>query len=392
MHSVLKMTLMKLLTRKLSLTPNQWNQSPKTAVLLLNMGGPNNAEEVRPYLQELFLDEEILKLPVQPLLGRFIAWRRTPAIIKRYEDHLGHYSPTDKWFKLQGAALENKMDKISPLTAPHKCYSAFRYAEPRTPTVINELKAEMESIDKIVLFSQYPQHSCSTSGSSLCDAYRSMKKSLGKEESSKVSVIDNWYSFPGYAELWTGMIESKLASLKEEHGYGNEDIHVVYSAHSLPEAYIYEKGDQYANEIQATVDLVHKNLGEFKHTLGWQSKVGPKQRKWLSPSTPEILDANTHKCVLVVPIAFTTDHIETLDEIDLEFKEDHADKNEHIEVFDRVDCFNDMPEFTDLTARILKNHIDDNFTTKIRGQCQNCDGKDCRNMRKYFHEVNAAKV
>lgn len=111
--------------------------------------------------------------------------------------------------------------------------------------------------------------------------------------------------------------------------------------------------------------------------------MGPKQRKWLSPSTPDILDANTHKCVLVVPIAFTTDHIETLDEIDLEFKEDHADKNEHIEVFDRVDCFNDMPEFTDLTARILKNHIDDNFTTKIRGQCQNCDGKDCRNMRKY---------
>ena len=133
------MTLSKFITRKLSLSQNFF-QTPKTAVLLLNMGGPNSAEEVRPYLQELFLDEEILKLPVQPLLGRFIAWRRTPAIIKRYEEALGHYSPTDKWFKLQGEALEKKMDEISPLTAPHKCYSAFRYAEPRTPSVVNELR------------------------------------------------------------------------------------------------------------------------------------------------------------------------------------------------------------------------------------------------------------
>ena len=117
--------------------------------------------------------------------------------------------------------------------------------------------------------------------------------------------------------------------------------------------------------------------------MAWQSKVGPKQRKWLSPSTPDIIDANTHKCVLCVPIAFTTDHIETLDEIDLEFKEDHADKNENIEVFDRVDCFNDMPEFTELQARIVKNHIDEDFKTQIRGQCKNCEGKDCRNMRKY---------
>jgi len=355
-------------------------------------GGPNSAEEVRPYLQELFLDEEILKLPAQPLLGRFIAWRRTPAIIKRYEDALGHFSPTDKWFKLQGEALEKKMDRISPSTAPHKCYSAFRYAEPRTPSVVNELKKDFENIEKVVLFSQYPQHSCSTSGSSLCDAYRSMTKSLSKVEATKVSVIDNWYSFNGYAELWESMIMKKLQFLMETHGYTPDDIHVIYSAHSLPEAYVLEKGDQYANEIQATVDLVHKNLTNFKHTLAWQSKVGPKQRKWLSPSTPDIIDANTHKCVLVVPIAFTTDHIETLDEIDLEFKEDHADKNEHIEVFDRVDCFNDMPEFTDLQARILKNHIDENFETRIRGQCKNCEGKDCRNMRKYFLEVNAAKL
>ena len=115
------MNFSRLLNRTLSSSKVQYN-APKTAILLLNMGGPNSAEEVRPYLQELFLDEEILKLPVQPLLGRFIAWRRTPQIIKRYEDALGGYSPTDMWFKLQGRALEKRMDQVSPRTAPHKCY------------------------------------------------------------------------------------------------------------------------------------------------------------------------------------------------------------------------------------------------------------------------------
>merc|ERR1711981_1013911 len=139
----------------------------------------------------------------------------------------------------------------------------------------------------------------------------------------------------------------------ENENLQDSDIHVIYTAHSLPEAYVTEKGDKYAQEITDTVAAVHGGaLSACEHTLAWQSKVGPKQRKWLQPSTPDVLSSNKHKCVLLVPIAFTSDHIETLDEIDIEFKED-SEKNEAIEIFARVECFNDREQFTDLLATIV---------------------------------------
>ena len=107
----------------------------KTLVILLNMGGPQNKDEVHPYLKELFQDREILKLPFQKVLGRYIAWRRTPNIQERYEE-IGQYSPTKGIMDDQSAEIAQKLDQIHPQSAPHVCVSGFRYCSPRTSEMI----------------------------------------------------------------------------------------------------------------------------------------------------------------------------------------------------------------------------------------------------------------
>jgi ferrochelatase len=146
-----------------------------------------------------------------------------------------------------------------------------------------------------------------------------------------------------------------------------------------------EKGDRYNQEIQGTVENIEKKLKEHglehRHELGWQSKVGPKRTKWLSPSTPEVIQQSNEKAIFIVPVAFTTDHIETLDEIDIEFREyvEEAGK-----LFCRAECFNLEKSFIDLCAKLVQEHIAESYMSAIRPCCENCVGKDCAAMREYF--------
>lgn len=350
----------------------------KTAILLLNMGGPESAEEVHPYLKELFQDRELLRLPAQKILGNFIAWRRTPFIQQRYEE-LGQYSPTRKIMEDQGKRIAALLDKTSPATAPHACVPGFRYAVPRTGTEIERFR----DAENIILFSHYPQHSCSTSGSSLCDAYRWLKDK--NELKKKISVIDRWWDREDYTDLWADLIEKKFREFKDNHNLNDEDILILYSAHSLPEAYCFEKGDRYNQEIEGSVRNIEAKLASLGmkhgHALGWQSKVGPKKTKWLSPSTPEVISKTSEKAILIVPIAFTTDHIETLDEIDIEFREyvEEAGK-----LFCRAECFNLEDSFIQLCVKLIEEHIEGNLLSSIRPCCENCVGNDCASMRSFF--------
>ena len=118
-----------------------------TLIVLLNMGGPQNKDEIHPYLKELFQDRELLKLPFQKILGRFIAWRRTPKIQERYEE-IGQYSPTKKIMEDQCDAISKELDLIHPDSAPHKCVSGFRYCSPRT----GEMISEFDQANRIILF------------------------------------------------------------------------------------------------------------------------------------------------------------------------------------------------------------------------------------------------
>ena len=181
------------------------------------------------------------------------------------------------------------------------------------------------------------------------------------------------------------LIQRKFEEMKKEHGLKDEDIRIIYSAHSLPESYCLEKGDKYNEEIQGSVDRIEKVLQEtgLRHegALAWQSKVGPQRTKWLTPSTPHVIAETKQKAILMVPIAFTTDHIETLDEIDIEFR-GYAD--EVVDHFARVDCFNMEEKFIDLCAQLLIEHITADYKSSIRPCCVNCEGTDCASMRKYF--------
>ena len=357
------------------------DSSVKTLVILLNMGGPQNKDDIHPYLKELFQDRELLKLPFQKILGRIIAWRRTPKIQERYEE-IGQYSPTKKIMDEQCIEISKKLDLNRPESAPHVCVSGFRYCSPRPGEMIKKYK----NAERIILFSQYPQHSCATSGSSLCDAYRWLDKQSGEEYQNKISVIDQWWDRNDYSELWAMLIKRKFDEMKASHNLNDEDIRIIYSAHSLPESYCLEKGDKYNQEIQNSMNRIEdvlKSKGlQHEGALAWQSKVGPQRTKWLTPSTPTVIAETKQKAILMVPIAFTTDHIETLDEIDIEFR-GYAD--EVVDHFERVDCFNMEEKFIELCSKLVSEHIDRSYDSCIRPCCVNCEGNDCAAMRKYFN-------
>ena len=159
-----------------------------TGVVLMNLGGPSTLKEVRGFLERLFSDRDLIPLPFQSILAPFIALRRTKRIEQQYHE-IGGGSPIRHWTDKQGAALCKLLDKLSPASAPHRHYIAFRYAEPLTTTTVQQMRTD--GITRAVAFTQYPQYSCSTTGSSLNELHRVLKD---LDPGSKIAwkVIDRW--------------------------------------------------------------------------------------------------------------------------------------------------------------------------------------------------------
>lgn len=158
--------------------------------------------EVKPFLTNLFHDSDLIPLgPMQKYMAPWIARRRTPQIEKQYTD-IGGGSPIGKWTKLQGEMMVELLDELSPSTAPHKAYTAFRYAEPLTEACLAEMRKD--GVKRAVAFTQYPQYSCSTTGSSLNELHRALKATNGRvegEEPIEWSVIDRWPTQPKLVEV-----------------------------------------------------------------------------------------------------------------------------------------------------------------------------------------------
>eukprot|EP00457_Paulinella_chromatophora_P007541 gb/GEZN01007564.1/.p1 GENE.gb/GEZN01007564.1/~~gb/GEZN01007564.1/.p1 ORF type:complete len:402 (+),score=52.85 gb/GEZN01007564.1/:47-1252(+) len=350
---------------------------PKTAVVMLNMGGPRNEAEVGPFLKRLFQDGEIITLgPLQNTLGPFLAWRRTPKIEKQYGKIGG--SPIAKWTDLQGQAMCRKLDALSPATAPHKHYIAFRYANPLTEEALVQMKED--GVERAVAFSQYPQHSCTTTGSSLNQLWRECKR-MGLHDRFVWSVIDRWPIHSTFIAAVVGRIHEGLAKFPDERS--KREAVIVFSAHSLP-LKVVERGDQYQQEVGATCQQVMQHLGgSHQYILAWQSKVGPLP--WIGPKTGEVLHnlgKRHHKDVLIVPIAFTCDHVETLYEIDVEYKEDA--KKAGITNFIRAPSLNDSDILTTAQAEIVAAHLAKNVPNETRQfdlRCHGCINPDiCRTV------------
>ncbi|XP_064215353.1 ferrochelatase, mitochondrial isoform X2 [Tribolium castaneum] len=290
------------------------SNKPKTGIVLLNMGGPQKIEHVHDYLNQIMTDRDMIQLPfAQDHLGPWIAKRRTPEVQKKYQE-IGGGSPILKWTNTQGELLCKRLDHVSPNTAPHKHYVAFRYVPPYTKDAFEEL--ERDNVARAVIFSQYPQYSCATSGSSFNAIYTHFKD-RNLPNGLRLSVIDRWPTHPLLVKCFADLIRKELAQINKEK---RNNVIILFSAHSLPLKTV-NRGDSYPSEVGATVQLVMEELGFCNpYQLVWQSKVGPLP--WLGPFTDEAIKdyvKKGKKNFVIVPIAFVNEHIETLHELDIEY-------------------------------------------------------------------------
>ena len=286
-------------------------------MLLLNLGGPDTLDDVRPFLYNLFADPDIIRLPraiswLQPLIAWGISTRRAPKAREAYES-IGGGSPLRRLTDEQGAALRAALGAAG---VPVTVAVAMRYWAPFTDAALAKLRDA--GVNKVVVLPLYPQYSVSTTGSSL----RALRECLARDpaaRSMRFAVVPHWCGRPGYVAAVADLIETELATLPDP-----ERVVVFFSAHGVPVKYV-EAGDPYQSEMEWCVKLV---VGELRArglgnrcTLAYQSRVGPVQ--WLTPYTDDAireLGAEGVHGLLAVPIAFVSEHIETLEEIDMEYR------------------------------------------------------------------------
>ncbi|KOS21470.1 Ferrochelatase [Escovopsis weberi] len=366
-----------------------------TAMVFLNMGGPSTTSEVGDFLSRLFADGDLIPLGrLQSYIGPLISARRTPKIQKQY-DAIGGGSPIRKWSEYQSAEMCKILDKISPETAPHKPYVAFRYANPLTEEMYTKLLADGFGNGRggrAVAFSQYPQYSCSTTGSSLNELWKWRNRLEGKKATETGdgtiawSVIDRWPTHPGLVESFAQLIEAKLAEYPEER---RKNVVLLFSAHSLPMSVV-NRGDPYPAEVAATVHAVMQRLGfSNQYRLCWQSQVGPKA--WLGPQTSHTVEnyvAKGQKDLVLIPIAFTSDHIETLYELDHEV----IGESGHADTIKRVDSLNGYPVFIQALADLAKSHLaaGQACSRQLGLRCPACKSERCAESKKFFASQQAA--
>lgn len=344
---------------------------------MMNMGGPATIPEVGPFLSRLFGDGEIIDFGrFQNVLGPLIARRRTPKIEKQYATIGG--SPIRAWTDYQGERMAKLLDEISPETAPHKHYTCFRYADPQTEEVLQQLKAD--GVTRAVAFSQYPQYSCTTAGSSFNHLWRESAR-LGMQDDITWSLVDRWPTHPTFIKAMARRIQLGLEKVPEEV---RDNTVIMFSAHSLPMKVV-NKGDQYPAEVAATTMAVMKELKmAHPYILCWQSQVGPLP--WLGPQTGDALKAlgaQGHTSVLTVPIAFTSDHIETLFEVDIEYMEEAHEAG--IKHFHRAPALNEEPLLIQAQAELVAAHLKRGEPTEgnqYSFNCPTCVNPTCRSILK----------
>jgi len=281
----------------------------KKAVILFNLGGPDKIDNVEPFLFNLFNDPAILNLPtlLRYPLAKLISNRRAPVAKKIYEE-LGGSSPILKLTKEQSNALETKLNQTQT-DNEYKCFIVMRCWNPRATDVIKNVQSFNPG--EVILMPLYPQYSAATSGSSIKEWKDVCKKNNYKV---KTSTICCYPTDKNFINAHTKEIIKKIKDLK--------NFKLIFSAHGLPEKNI-KKGDPYQWQVEQSVKKIVENLNveNLDWILSYQSRVGPL--KWIGPSTEDIIIKNSKigKHIVLVPIAFVSEHSETLVELDIEYKE-----------------------------------------------------------------------
>lgn len=310
-------------------------------MLLLNLGGPESLEDVRPFLYNLFADPDIIRLPgplkfLQPVLANIIATLRSPKSSEGYAA-IGGGSPLRRITDEQADALAQALRSRGLDT---EVYVAMRYWHPYTEEALQHVVRD--GITHLVILPLYPQFSISTSGSSL----RLLEQLFKRDpvlSNLKHTVIPSWYQRPGYVGAMVDLIEQELTKFDQP-----EQVNVFFSAHGVPKSYVEEAGDPYKEEMEECVALIMNELRRRgrgnDHTLAYQSRVGPVE--WLQPYTDDsirVLGRAGVKSLLAVPISFVSEHIETLEEIDMEYRELALESG--VEKWGRVPALNTNARF-----------------------------------------------
>lgn len=288
------------------------NQKEKIAIVLLQLGGPDNLESVEPFLYNLFCDPDIIDIPgaflFRKKLARIISTRRAPKVQELYKQ-IGNRSPILKQTQLQANRL---LEVLRGKGYDVDIHIAMRYWHPMTDVAVNNIIASKP--DRIILLPLYPHYCRATTGSSVNEWNRVVKRL--KMPAIPTTLIEHYYDHPMYIEAMVKRIQRALERVPNNERH---KVQLVFSAHGTPMKLVRE-GDPYSHHIRRTYELVIER-GQFglAHTLCFQSKVGPQ--KWLRPSLVETIERLGHEGkthLLVIPIAFVTDHIETLSEINIE--------------------------------------------------------------------------
>ena len=324
----------------------------RVGVVLFQLGGPDSLEAIEPFLYNLFCDPDIIDFPWARLarepLARLISSQRAGKVRKHYQE-IGGKSPIGEVTTRQMRALEVELKK----SFQAHVVVAMRYWHPMTEAAIRELLEFAPQ--EIVLLPLYPQYSSTTTGSSLNEWQRRFPRSA----TATVHVVRKFYDHPLYLEALVERIEQGLARFRRSNGHATRapsDVHLLFSAHSIP-ARVIERGDPYQAQIEATVEAVLK-CGRWPnpHALCYQSRSGPG--RWLQPLLPESLQniaADGTERVLVIPIAFVSDHVETLYEIDIEAREQAGYLG--IQQFEVMEGLNDSPRFIAALADLVQSKV-----------------------------------
>jgi protoporphyrin/coproporphyrin ferrochelatase len=284
-------------------------------------------------LYNLFADPDIIRLPgpltpLQPLIALFISKRRAPKSRAAYES-IGGGSPILKYSKEQARLMCQALQQRHGMSNV-QAYIGMRYWKPFTEEALEQIKRDQ--IEALVIVPLYPQFSISTSGSSLRILQEEFSKHSQDYRNMIHTVVSSWYNRPGYINAMCNLLVRELESFtpneiqeQQQAAPQLKSRHILFSAHGVPQSYI-QAGDPYQGQIQECVAQIEARLNELVDNvqvhLSYQSRVGPVE--WLRPYTDDVLPqlgADGVRNLVVVPISFVSEHIETLEEIDLEYRE-----------------------------------------------------------------------
>lgn len=321
------------------------NLDKPTGLVFLNMGGPDSLPAVRPFLYNLFADRDLIQLPAGALLQKPFAYLisrlRAPKVRVNYAA-IGGRSPLLEWTVKQAEGTARQLgSQFHP-------FVAMRYWKPRAESCLRQMR--QAGIRQAVVLSLYPHYTKATTGSSLKDFARTVARVYPELD---YTVIREWYDWPAYLDALANRVQE---GLQKFHELVRDEITILFSAHALPQKFI-DAGDPYLEHVLSTVRGVMARCGGNPWRIGFQSRSGPVQ--WMEPDTLDVLTqlgAEKVPGVLIVPVSFVSDHIETLQEIDFEMRM-HAE-SVGLPRFERAPSLNDHEDFLTALAGLVRHCLE----------------------------------